>query len=216
MLGNEGDDSAGKICLAKLRFSNRDDVTSGRTDRKQDLSLRVQVFSAVKSAGLGDDESRVVATCDVGDSLTQSGLLRPVGSRVAMQPEGLDNRDADLIRLLQAGLCTQVWPQSGQLRRTQVPERSAERLPPLRPTAVGGRLTLLGQPLCRFPGERQLHYYLASFPSWYAANTGTRVRHARFDPARVKRRTLARVTIRSLFGETLAGELTQCYHVRRS
>src|ERR1017187_4671776 len=96
LLGNEGDDTAGKICLAKLRFSNRDDVTTRRTDTQQDFRLRVQVVTTVKPRRLGNHKSGVVATLNVSDCLTQCRLLRPVAGRVPVKLKPLDDRDSAL------------------------------------------------------------------------------------------------------------------------
>src|ERR1039458_10662228 len=83
VLSNEGDDTASKICLAELRFSNRDDVTTRRTDTQQDFRLRVQIVTTVKSRRFGNHKSGVVATLNVSDCLTQCRLLRPVaGSKI--------------------------------------------------------------------------------------------------------------------------------------
>src|ERR1039458_1498557 len=89
-------DTASKICLAELRFSNRDDVTTRRTDTQQDFRLRVQFVTTVKPRRFGNHKSGVVATLNVSDCLTQGRLLRPVASRVPVKLKPLDDRDSAL------------------------------------------------------------------------------------------------------------------------
>ena len=50
VLRYQRDHAPGKVCLPELRLGNRDDIPARPADSQQDLSLRVEIFPAVKAA----------------------------------------------------------------------------------------------------------------------------------------------------------------------
>src|SRR5260370_21828439 len=69
VLSHQRHDAPGEVRTPELRLSNRDDVTTSGANRKENLGLRVEVFSAVKTARLRGNQRGVLATGAAFDRL---------------------------------------------------------------------------------------------------------------------------------------------------